>query len=84
MTADFKGLISGERRLSREDLSSRVLRAAAGFDALGVGEGASVALLLRNDFAFFEASLAAVRLGAYAVPLNWHFKAYEVVYILGD
>ena len=84
MTADFKGLISGERRLSREDLSSRVLRAAAGFDALGVGEGASVALLLRNDFAFFEASLAAVRLGAYAVPINWHFKADEVGYILGD
>ena len=84
MNDRFEGLISGDRALSREELSSRVARAAAGFDALGVGEGASVTLLLRNDFAFFEASLAAVRLGAYAVPINWHFKADEVGYILRD
>jgi long-chain acyl-CoA synthetase len=84
MTETFEGLISGERRLSRGELAARVARAAAGFDALGVGEGASVALLLRNDFAFFEASLAAMRLGAYAVPINWHFKADEVGYIIRD
>jgi long-chain acyl-CoA synthetase len=85
MTDDlFEGLISGERRLSRGELALRVARAAAGFEQLGVGEGSSVALLLRNDFAFFEASLAAMRLGAYAVPINWHFKADEVGYILRD
>src|SRR5437764_15476283 len=84
MNEIFEGLISGERLLSRAQLGDHVLRAAAGFDALGVGEGASVALLLRNDFAFFEASLAAMRLGAYAVPINWHFKADEVGYILRD
>jgi acyl-CoA synthetase (AMP-forming)/AMP-acid ligase II len=85
MTDDlFEGLITGERRLSRRELAERVARAAAGFDGLGIGEGASVALLLRNDFAFFEASLAAMRLGAYAVPVNWHFKADEVGYILRD
>jgi long-chain acyl-CoA synthetase len=84
MTDAFEGLISGERRLSHEQLAERVARAAAGFDALGVGEGSSVALLLRNDFAFFEASLAAMRLGAYAVPINWHFKTDEVGYILRD
>ncbi|MBV8849320.1 MAG: AMP-binding protein [Methylobacteriaceae bacterium] len=82
--AQFEGLISGERRLSRAELGARVLRAARGFDELGVGEGDCVALLLRNDFAFFEASLAAMRLGAYAVPINWHFKADEVGYILRD
>ncbi len=84
MTDAFEGLISGDRRLSRVELGERVLRAAGGFDAVGVGEGSSVALLMRNDFAFFEASLAAVRLGAYAVPINWHFKADEVGYILRD
>ncbi|NJO23911.1 MAG: AMP-binding protein [Sphingomonadales bacterium] len=40
--------------------------------------------MLRNDFAFLEASLAAVRIGAYAVPINWHFKAEEVAYVLAD
>jgi long-chain acyl-CoA synthetase len=84
MTEAFEGLISGERQLTRAQLAERVARAASGFEQLGVCEGASVALLLRNDFAFFEASLAAVRLGAYAVPINWHFKADEVGYILRD
>ena len=28
--------------------------------------------LLRNDFAFFEASMAATLIGAYGVPINWH------------
>ncbi len=64
--------------------AERIARAASGFAALGVRQGDCVALLLRNDFAFLEASLAAVRLGAYAVPINWHFKADEVAYVLAD
>ena len=46
--------------------------------------GDSVALFLRNDFPFLIASHAAIRLGVYAVPVNWHFKADEVAYMLGD
>ncbi len=78
------GLVSGERRLSRAELEERAARAAEGLRKLGVARGDSVALFLRNDFAFFEASLAAQKLGAYAVPINWHFKAEEIEYILND
>jgi len=77
-------LVSGRRELTAADFDARVLRAASGFAALGLKPGDCVALLLRNDFAFLEASLAAVRLGAYAVPVNWHFKAEEVAYVLAD
>jgi long-chain acyl-CoA synthetase len=77
-------LVSGERTLTAAAFDERVLRAASGFAALGLRPGDCAALLLRNDFAFMEASLAAVRLGAYAVPINWHFKADEVAYILAD
>jgi long-chain acyl-CoA synthetase len=52
--------------------------------ALGVGEGGTVALLLRNDLSFIEALLAANAVGAYAVPINWHYKAEEITYILAD
>ena len=52
--------------------------------ALGVGEDDSVALMLRNDFATFEANMAAGQLGAYAVPINWHFTPEEAGYILAD
>jgi long-chain acyl-CoA synthetase len=78
------GLVSGARTLSASAFAERIARAASGFVALGVRQGDCVALLLRNDFAFLEASLAAVRLGAYAVPINWHFKADEVAYVLTD
>ncbi len=78
------GLVSGDRHLSNEQMDARVRGAAVGLSKLGVEPGATVALLLRNDFAFLEATLAAQRLGAYAVPINWHFKAEEVGYILTD
>jgi len=81
----YEGLImSGERKLSRADLLPRVARAAGGFEALGVGDDDCVCLLLRNDFAFFEASMGAVLAGAYGVPINWHGSADEVGYILRD
>jgi long-chain acyl-CoA synthetase len=51
---------------------------------MGVGEGGVIAIMLRNDFPFIESTLAANRIGAYSVPLNWHQKAEEVNYILTD
>jgi long-chain acyl-CoA synthetase len=77
-------IISGERKRSLADVQQRAGRAAGGFQRLGIGEGDAVALMLRNDFAFFEASLAAGMLGAYATPINWHFTAEEAGYILRD
>jgi long-chain acyl-CoA synthetase len=77
-------VISGEREISREMLLGRALRAAGGFAALGVAPGGTVALVLRNDFPFFEASYAAQMLGAYCVPVNWHGKAPEIGYVLRD
>ncbi|CEJ14096.1 Long-chain-fatty-acid--CoA ligase FadD13 [bacterium YEK0313] len=78
------GLVSGDRHVSVAEHDERVRRAAVGFTGLGIGVGDCVALLLRNDFAFIEATSAAQRLGAYAVPINWHFKAEEIRYILED
>ncbi|MCC2112491.1 MAG: AMP-binding protein, partial [Hyphomicrobiales bacterium] len=78
------GLVSGDRHMTRAELDDRAARAAHGFRDIGVKPGDSIALFLRNDFVFFEASLAAQRIGAYAVPINWHFKAEEVEYILND
>ncbi len=65
-------------------MQDRAGRAAAGFAARGIGPGDCVALLLRNDIAFLEASLAAGLLGAYAVPINWHWKPAEIAYLLDD
>lgn len=73
-----------EHAIERETVLLQARRAARGFDKLGVQEGDIVALLLRNDFAFFEAQQAAAMVGAYCVPINWHGKAEEVRYVLDD
>ena len=59
-------------------------RIAGGLHKLGVKQGDSVCMLMRNDIAFIEAAYAAMRLGAYGVPVNWHFKPEEINYILKD
>jgi long-chain acyl-CoA synthetase len=80
----FLGIISGERWRTHADVADRVARIASGLHRLGVGQGDSVCILMRNDIAFTEAAYAAMRLGAYGVPINWHFKPEEINYILMD
>jgi long-chain acyl-CoA synthetase len=77
-------LISGGRRLAMSEFRDRAARAAAGFAALGLAPGDVVAILMRNDFAFLEATVGAQRAGLYPVPINWHNKGDEVAYVLRD
>ena len=72
------------RGVPRDEVLRVAQQAATGFEQLGVREGDTVALLLRNDFAFFEVQQAAAAVGAYGVPINWHGRTEEVTYILED
>src|ERR1700760_1852162 len=80
----FLGIISGERRRDHAEVADRAARIAGGLHSLGVRRGDSVCVLMRNDIAFIEAAYAAMRLGAYGVPVNWHFKPEEINYVLED
>jgi long-chain acyl-CoA synthetase len=80
----FLGITSGPRRRTHAEVADRAARIAGGLHHLGVGQRDSVAILMRNDIAFIEAAHAAMRLGAYGVPVNWHFKPEEINYILTD
>jgi long-chain acyl-CoA synthetase len=77
-------IVSGARAVENTVVLARARRAASGFNDLGVRQGDQIALLLRNDFAFFEATFAASLLGAAPVPLNWHLTAEEIGHILDD
>ncbi|MCZ6552512.1 MAG: acyl-CoA synthetase [SAR324 cluster bacterium] len=77
-------IVSSDREMDQEALVRRAARAARGLAALGIKAGEGVAIMLRNDFAFFEASIAASMLGAAATPINWHFTGEEMAYIVGD
>lgn len=74
----------GARTRRCEEIEQCGARAASGFAAAGVGTGAAIALLLRNGYPLLEASVGARLLGAYAVPLNWHFTAAEIDYVIHD
>ena len=84
MSPLFQGIISGQRRRDHAAVADRADRIAGGLQRLGVRQGDSVCILMRNDIAFIEAAYAAMRLGAYAVPINWHFKPEEINYVLKD
>jgi long-chain acyl-CoA synthetase len=74
----------GERSLEADELRHRAAQAATGLESLGVQAGDGVALYMRNDFVFFEASLAAAALGAYPVAVNWHYTPDEARYLFED
>ena len=80
----FLGIISGERRRGHVAVADRADRIAGGLQRLGVRQGNTVCMLMRNDIALIEAAYAAMRLGAYGVPINWHFKPEEINYVLKD
>jgi len=83
-SAELAKVISGERERSHQEILVNAARAAAGYASLGVGENDAIATFVRNDFAFFEAAFAAAGIGAYAVPINWHYTVEETQYILND
>jgi long-chain acyl-CoA synthetase len=80
----FQGVISGDRRRGFAELTERASRIAGGLSRLGVKQGDSVSILMRNDIAFLEAAYAVAQLGAYGVPVNWHFKPEEITYVIKD
>src|SRR5262249_18602230 len=84
MSARSQGITSGDRIVTHEQCEAKSLHIAGGLRHLGINRGDCVAILMRNDIAFLEATLGTMMLGAYAVPLNWHFKPEEIAYILAD
>lgn len=66
------------------ELHDRSARLATAFHQAGVGSGDRVAIVMRNDSAFLEASLAASRLAAVPVPLNWHWTGDDLAHALAN
>ena len=60
------------------------MRAAGALQRLGIGDGDTVALMMRNSPTVLELMLACRWLGATWCPINWHFKHDELRHILGD
>jgi long-chain acyl-CoA synthetase len=82
--ADHPALILGDRVLTFGGLDDRSTRLAHGMADRGVRAGDRVAVMLQNGVEFFEAAIAASKLDAAVVPVNWHLKTDELAWILSD
>ncbi|OUL99741.1 AMP-binding protein [Variovorax sp. JS1663] len=64
--------------------AARGARLAGGLRRLGLQEGDVVAVLLRNDAAYIDVVHACRQAGIAYCPVNWHFTAEEVAFLLRD
>ncbi len=70
--------------LSHGGLASEVAAVAADLAGRGVGQGDRVAFLAGNRVELAVAYLAALRLGALAVPVNLAYRPRELAHVLAD
>ena len=71
----------GERVLSFADLEAHSARIANALAAQGVSRGDRVACLTQHHAECLLLTLAACRLGAVCMPLNWRLGATELAYL---
>lgn len=76
--------VDGSQRLTWAQLAARVDNLAGWLLARGVGPGDRIALLLTDGAPFLTTLLAASRIGAIAVLLNWRLAPAEIAWICGN
>jgi len=81
-TPQEDAVVFRDTRLTHLQLRERVNALAAAFEAVGVGKGDIVALLMSNRPEFLESALAANRVGAAFLPLNVRLAEPELEYII--
>ncbi len=81
---DHESMICGTRRLTYRDADERANRLAHHLASLGVGPGDHVALYLYNGTEYLEGMLAAFKLRAVPVNVNYRYGEDELRYLLAD
>jgi long-chain acyl-CoA synthetase len=71
-------------RHTAQNLLARVNQVTHGLREIGLRPGDGIAGLLPNTVAALEVYLAALQAGWYYTPINWHFTASEIAYIVRD
>jgi acyl-CoA synthetase (AMP-forming)/AMP-acid ligase II len=72
------------QRITYRDLDERASRVANGLIAAGVGPQKRVAVLARNNPAFFELWFGAAKADAVLVPVNFRLAPPEAAFVVND
>jgi len=81
---DTSAVHFGELTRTHDEIRRRAESLATAYAGRGLGYGDRVAIVMRNDIAFIEATLAAGPLGAIPVPVNWHWRGEELAHLIRD
>ena len=79
-----EAVVFGKTRLTYGQLRDRVAMLANALVKDGVKRGDRIAILMKNDIAWFDILFATWAIGAVTVPVNFLFKAAEVAFVLKD
>ncbi len=78
---EHAGVITGDRRISWQQIDQRVDAMVAGLRGLGLRKGDAILVQSRNNLQLFESCWVAFRLGCVWVPVNFRLTPPEVAYL---
>ena len=78
LTPDKEAVVDGEKRLTYIQLNERVNRVSKALQKLGLKSGDRLSILSTNCVEYVEIIMAAAKLGAILVPLNWRLSPTEL------
>ncbi|MDH3754572.1 MAG: AMP-binding protein [Acidimicrobiia bacterium] len=81
---DEPALIDESGETTWAELDERINRLVHAFRAAGLGAGDTVAIVAGNRREWFELLNAFGHMGVTYVPVNWHWSAEEIAYVLDD
>ena len=81
---DREAFVCGDRRLTFAQLDERANRLASWLASQGVSDGDHVGLYLYNSTEYIEGMLAAFKLRAVPVNVNYRYVAEELRYLFAD
>lgn len=84
LSPDLEAFVGEGYRYTFREANLMVNQMAHYMKSLPVYPGDRIAILCKNNYQFLIAMLAAAKIGAITVPLNWRLHPSELVYILND
>jgi 3-oxocholest-4-en-26-oate---CoA ligase len=81
---DREALVTQQRRLTYRELDERANRLAHALSAAGITEGQHVGLQLLNGTEYIEGMLAAFKIRAVPINVNYRYVEAELAYLFDD
>ena len=81
---DHEALVCGDRRLTYAEADERATRLANALAARGIGPGDHIACYLYNSIEYLEVMIAAFKLRAVPINVNYRYVEDELRYLLDD